>query len=276
MQTEIIPERGRILSSLILVALIFIIPSMVRSQMQDSMPIGPRFHYETGFDSNGAHGEILDWGKTLPLYKVYEGAPKIKLAGLSAESIPLNKAIMQRKSIRSFLKKSLDLEQIAQLLQAGDGITHYYKTYALRAAPSGGALFPIDMYVAATGVDSLADGLYHFQISDSTLELVKAGNFKDQLFKASFEQGCVEGASVSIILTARFPRSTKKYADRGFRYTYMEAGAISENIYLEATSLGLGTVSAGAFNDDALNALLEIDGREEAALIIMPVGYPAE
>jgi SagB-type dehydrogenase family enzyme len=67
---------------------------------------------------------------------------------------------------------------------------------------------------------------------------------------------------------------TRKYADRGYRYAYIEAGAVCENIYLQAESLGLGTVVIGAFNDDALNRLLGVDGLAEAALLIMPVGWP--
>ncbi len=206
MQTEINRcRRIGTLSKLVISILICITPSIVRSQMQDSVPIGPRFHYETGFDDKGAHGEIMDWGRTLPLYKVYEGAPRIKLAQLTDESIPLNKAIKERKSVRSFLKRSVSLEQIAQLLQTADGITHYYKTYALRSAPSGGALFPIDLYIVATGIDSLANGLYHFQISDSSLELVKAGDFRDQLYKASFEQECVGASSLTIVPYGSIP-----------------------------------------------------------------------
>jgi SagB-type dehydrogenase family enzyme len=243
--------------------------------MEDSLPIGPRFHHETGFGDKGAKGEILDWGKTLPLYKTYDSAQKTKLPISSLEGISLNDAIAKRKSIRSFAEKKLNLQQVSIILQSADGITHYYKTYALRSAPSGGALYPIDIYLFASGVDSLPNGMYHFQVSDSSLELVKEGNFNDQLCKASFDQECVGASPITLVLTARFPRSTKKYADRGYRYTYMEAGSICQNIYLQTASLGLGTVSVGAFNDDALNLLLKVDGIEEAALLIMPVGYPA-
>jgi len=83
------------------------------------------------------------------------------------------------------------------------------------------------------------------------------------------------GASpVTIILTARFDRTTRKYADRGYRYAYIEVGAICENIYLQAQSLDLGTAAVGAFNDASLNDFLDIDGRSEAAILIMPVGVP--
>ena len=129
--------------------------------------------------------------------------------------------------------------------------------------------------MVVSGVESLEKGLYHFQVSDSSLELVEAGDFDQRVHVASNEQSAVGDSPVTIIMSARFDRSTAKYSDRGYRYTYMEAGCICQNIYLQATALGMGTVAVGAFNDDALNRLLGIDGRSEAALLMMPVGYPA-
>jgi SagB-type dehydrogenase family enzyme len=242
---------------------------------KDSLSIGPRFHYETSYNDSGTKGPEVIWTKELPLYKKYENAPKTKLPFPTVDNTDLDKIISARRSIRNYTGQSLNLAQVARLLQSADGLTHSFGKYNLRTAPSGGALYPVDIYIIASGIDSLADGLYHFQVSDSNLELIKPGDFRERIFKASFEQECVGGAPLNIILTARFTRSAKKYSDRGFRYTYMEAGAICENIYLQATALELGTVAVGAFNDDALNNLLEINGQTEAALLIMPVGYPA-
>jgi SagB-type dehydrogenase family enzyme len=277
MQNKIERKKMRKLIGGMAVFYLIATPLIARCEMQDSLPIGPRFHYETCFGDNGSKGIVRDWGKSLPLYKIYEGAQKTKLLPYSREGISVSEAIATRKSIRSFSSKKLTLELTGQILQAADGITHYYgKTYALRSAPSGGALYPIDIYVVSFGIDSIPDGLHHFQVSDTSLELVKPGDFRQQIKKASFDQESVGASLLTIILTARFPRITRKYADRGFRYAYIESGAICQNIYLEATSLGLGAVAVGAFNDDALNRFLEIDGVEEAALLIMPVGYPAE
>jgi len=179
-----------------------------------------------------------------------------------------------RHSVRTFTDQPLTLAHISRLLQSADGISHTWGGYQMRSAPSGGALYPVDLYLVIHAVTDLKSGLYHYQVSDSSLELIKEGDFRDQLYKAAFEQGVVNNGQVSIVMTARFERSTKKYADRGYRYTYMESGAICQNVYLQATSLGLGTTAVGAFNDDAVNALLEIDGVSEAALLIMPIGHP--
>jgi len=241
----------------------------------DSISIGPRFHLETSYDQDGFKGKSVSWGQTISLYKEYPSADRVKLPVPKESGATLVTALAARQSMRSFANQALTLEQLSRLLQSADGISHGRGSVVMRTAPSGGALYPIDIYVAASNVEGLKAGLYHFRPADSSLELVEAGDFDARLHGAAFEQGCVGSSPITIVLTARFERSTKKYADRGYRYTYMEGGAICQNIYLQANALQLGTVAVGAFNDDALNELLGIDGSSEAALLIMPVGYPA-
>jgi len=261
----------RIFCTAFIVSFIFLFP--VQADDGDSLSIGPRFHRETGYDENGIVGENISWGENMPLYKEYPGAKKIKLPRPSFEGLPVEQVIRERKSVRSFSDRTVDLEHLSQLFLSADGLTHSTGAYALRAAPSGGALYPVEIYVIVTNVESLDMGLYHFQVSDSSLELVKAGPFNKEIHEAANEQQSVGSSPLTVILTSRFERSTRKYADRGYRYIYMEAGAICENIYLQAGSLGMGTVAVGAFNDRWVNELLEIDDVDEAALLIMPVGF---
>lgn len=253
-----------------------VLAAPVEAEQEDSMSIGQRFHYETSFGDKGYEGKNIGWGKSVPLYKKYEGAPKVKLPTAAFEGMSVENAIRERRSERYFADRPLSLKQLAQILLSADGVTYSGGGYDFRAAPSGGALYPIEIYVIACNVDALADGLYHFQVSDNSLELVKEGDLGKQIHKAANEQDGVGLSPVTLILTARFDRSTVKYADRGYRYIYIEAGAICENIYLQATSLGMGTVAVGAFNDDAVNRLLGVDGIDEATLLIMPVGFPKE
>lgn len=241
---------------------------------EEPQSIGQKFHFETSYGDEGSKAEQPYWGQAIPLYKEYAGAPRTKLPRPVLSEASLVSAIDQRKSVRSFDDRALDLEVLSRLLLSADGITHTRSGFEMRSAPSGGGLYPIDIYVVASNVKSLADGLYHFQVSDSSLELVSEGQYEEQVHIASNEQAAVGGSPVTIILAARFDRSTVKYSDRGYRYAYMEAGSICQNIYLQATALGLGTVAVGAFNDDALNEFLDIDGVREAALMMMPVGYP--
>ena len=238
------------------------------------MSIGQKFHHETSFGDKGYKGKDIGWGGQVPLYKEYESASKVKLPSPDFEGLSVEEAVRKRRSERHFADKAMSLEQLAQVLLSAGGITYSSNGWDFRAAPSGGALYPIEIYVIALNVDTLSDGLYHFQVSDNSLELIKEGDFGRQIHRAANEQEAVGSSPVTLILTARFDRSTVKYGDRGYRYIYIEVGAICENIYLEATSLGLGTVAVGAFHDDGLNRLLEIDGADEAALLVMPLGIP--
>jgi len=262
--------------ALLVASLTFIFGGMVMAETIDSMAIGPRFHHETAFDDNGIKGQMIAFGQPEVLYKRYDQAPRIKLPAPSPDSTPLFAAMERRRSIRNFTAELVPFHDLARIIMAADGITHSRQGFAMRTAPSGGALYPIEIYLYAHQVDSLERGWYHFSPADSSLEFILPGDFREELYKASHEQSSVGNAPAALVLTACFNRSTKKYADRGYRYTYMESGSICQNIYLAAEALKLGTVAVGAFNDDRLNALLDIDGIREAALLIMPIGRPAE
>ncbi len=249
--------------------------SVTAAGADDFLSIGQRFHFETSFDDSGFKGKNPVFGKSVPLYKAYPDAAKIKLPEPVSTGKVLEDVVTQRHSVRSFADKPLGLDQLARLLLTADGLSHKQGNWEMRSAPSGGALYPIELYLIVSRVEALEKGLYHFQVSDSSLELVGAGDFAQAVHVASNEQSAVGNSPVTIIMSARFDRSTVKYSDRGYRYTYMEAGCICQNIYLQATALGMGTVAVGAFNDDALNELLGIDGQSEAGLLIMPVGFPA-
>ncbi len=259
---------------LFVVMLTFGLTASANAEQEDNMSIGQRFHQETSFGDKGYKGKDIRWGRQVPLYKKYESTSKVKLPTPEIEGLSVEEAIRRRRSERYFADKAISLEQLAQVLLSADGITYSSNGWDFRSAPSGGALYPVEIYVIARNVDTLTDGLYHFQVSDNSLELISEGDFSRQVYKAANEQEAMGSSPVTLILTARFDRSTVKYGDRGYRYVYIEAGAICQNIYLEATSLGLGTVAVGAFDDDALNRLVGVDGANEAALLIMPLGIP--
>lgn len=260
-------------TSLVIFALLL---SSSLSASDSSMSIGQKFHHESSYGDEGSKAENPGWGKTVPLYKEYPGAEKVKLPAPVRTEASLEKVVEERQSVRSFSDRSLSLADVSRLLLTADGLTHSRGSWQMRTAPSGGALYPIDIYLIVKKVESLKPGLYHFQVSDSSLELVAGGDFSERIHVASNEQATVGSSPITFVMTARFDRSIVKYSDRGYRYTYMEAGCICQNIYLQATALKMGTVAVGAFNDDALNRLLGVDGVDEAGLLIMPVGYPKQ
>lgn len=176
----------------------------------------------------------------------------------------LDQAIAQRRSVRSFTDKQLSPNQISQLLWAAQGITEPTKGY--RAAPSAGALYPLELYVVK------ADGIWHYLVQQHTLRLIVKGDMRDKLAEAALGQSPVKNAPISIIITANYKKSTRKYHERGIMYTHLEAGHAAQNLVLEAVSLGLGSLTVGAFYDKSVAKLLDLP-RNEDPLYIIPVGY---
>jgi SagB-type dehydrogenase family enzyme len=180
--------------------------------------------------------------------------------------ISVEQALLERRSVRDYGKDSLSKEQISQLLWAAQGIT---ADWGGRAAPSAGALYPLEIYLVAGAVKDLEPGLYHYDPRGHTISRTKAGDLRKSVTQASLYQDEISRAPATIIITAVYERTMQKYGERGIRYVHMEVGSAGENIYLQAESLGLGTVFIGAFDDEQVKDAL---GITEEPLSIMPVG----
>ena len=126
--------------------------------------------------------------------------------------------------------------------------------------------------MVASRVDGIEPGLYHYAPADHVLERVRSGTFGGNLVAAALGQEFLGQAPVVLVLAATFQRLRWRYRERAYRYALLEAGHIGQNVYLAAEAAGLGACAVGAFFDDAVNGLLEVDGVGEAALILLPVG----
>ena len=195
--------------------------------------------------------------------------PKPKVTG----TVSLEETIKKRRSRRSFLAKPLTLELVSQLLWAAQGITD--ERTGFRASPSGGACYPLDLYlvVGKNGVERLEAGVYHYIVSNHSLEMHLRGDKRRVLALASLGQMFIARAPISIVTTAEYSRITRVYGQRGVRYAHIEVGHVGENLYLQAEALGLGTVAIGAFSDSMVSKYLNLP-REHEPLYIMPIGYP--
>lgn len=182
----------------------------------------------------------------------------------------------KRYSCRDFQDKMLNLDDVATILWATCGKKLDSVTGATRTAPSAGATYPLELYVVAGKecVDKLKEGLYHYLIDEHALEMIAEGDKRDQLARACLGQYFIKEAPISLVITAKFHRTTNRYGRRGERYVYMEAGHASQNAYLAVTNLSLGTVEVGAFIDENVKDLLNLD-KDCVPLIVMPIGYPA-
>lgn len=197
---------------------------------------------------------------------------KMNLPKPDFRGLTLEEALAKRRSVRDYSSKALTLAELSQLLFAAQGITARSGGYALRTAPSAGALYPYEIYLMAGNVAALKRGIYHYSPEDHAITLIREGDFRAELSRAALGQKAVSEAAVNIILAAVPERIKVKYGERGNRYIFMEAGHISQNIYLQAASLGLGTVVIGAFDEEEATRVMQVDGRKEIIVAIQPVG----
>ncbi len=182
--------------------------------------------------------------------------------------LSVEEALLRRRSVREYLPDSLTLDEVSQLLWSAQGVTD---PYGFRTAPSAGALYPLEVYIHATKVEGLETGIYRYDPHRHYLLDVKRGNFAPEIYTASLSQGQVLSAPLLILFFAVFERTMVKYGRRGMRYVFNEVGHAGQNVYLQATALGLGTVVIGAFYDDELKRIVGAR-RDEEPLYIMPVG----
>lgn len=236
--------------------------------------VGQKFQEKTKY-RRGQLGGLSRAEKWPGRYKHYPDVPRISLPSPEFRNQPsLWECLNRRRSIRSFKNLPLPLETLSLLLWSCQGISARKFGFELRTAPSAGALYPVETYLSAHRVDNLEPGIYHYDVSVHALEKIKDGNFNQAIARASLDQDFLADAAVVFIWTAIFARSSSKYRQRAYRYIYLDAGHIAENLALAAVACKLGSCQIGAFYDEEVNTLLGVDGREESTIYLSAVGFP--
>jgi SagB-type dehydrogenase family enzyme len=197
-------------------------------------------------------------------------------AAETADGPGLWETIHERRSVRDFRREPLTVDQLGQLLWATQGITGRRRGMAFRASPSAGACYPLDTYVIVNRVEGLEVGLYFYDVREAALEARRRGDLSSAIADACLRQTMVAEAGVVFAWVAVPARSKHRYHERAYRYIYMDAGHIGQNLHLAATGLGLGCCAIGAFLDDEVNAILGVDGLNETAVYLSVVGWPEE
>jgi SagB-type dehydrogenase family enzyme len=193
----------------------------------------------------------------------------IRLPAPSADGkMAVAEALGQRRSIRSWARSPLTLEEISQLLWAAQGITDGDSG---RTAPSAGALYPLELYLVASEVTGLEPGLYRYLVERHRLERMAMGELRRKLTAAASGQDWMNRAPAALVVAGVVGRTAKRYGTRARRYALMEVGGVAENVYLQATASGLGTTFVGAFDDKAVAELLALEAGE-TPFAILPVG----
>jgi SagB-type dehydrogenase family enzyme len=183
---------------------------------------------------------------------------------------PLNSILLQRRSHREFALQPVSLEQVAQLLWAAQGVT---SPEGYRTAPSAGALYPLELHLVVGQVDGLPAGSYRYDAVRHLIQGEKIGDLRQPIAAIALHQDWIELASAIVVISAFDARTTNKYGSRGVRYVHMEVGHASQNLLLQAVSLGLVAATVGAFDDEQLHRLLGLADAERP-LVILPIGHP--
>ncbi len=239
------------------------------------MEIGDSFQQETKYEPEKLGGHSLDWAGRPKQFKSHENA--IETISLPEPSFGDERDIwsilQNRRSERRFnAEKELPLNTLSVLLWATQGLTARAGDTFFRAAPSAGALYPIETYFYARSVESIKKGIYHFRPDFFDLEFLREGDFSRSLSDAALGQAMVTRAQITFIWSAVVERSKWKYRQRAYRYIYLDAGHIAENLYLAAEALNLSTCTIGAFFDDYINSIIAVDGIEETVLYMAVAG----
>ncbi|MCK5169132.1 MAG: SagB/ThcOx family dehydrogenase [Bacteroidales bacterium] len=200
-------------------------------------------------------------------------APKLK------SSVSVEEALLNRRSVREFKSNALSLEQVSQILWAAYGVTKEvsfpssmrggYKT-----APSAGATYPLEIYIVVGNVKGLGKGIYKYLPEGHFLLKTYDQDVRKELAEAALDQEFIEQAPISLVYSAVYSRTTKKYKDRGReRYVCMDLGHSAQNVCLQVVSMSLETCPVGAFEDKMVHNVIMMPDEEEP-LYIMPIGYP--
>jgi len=237
---------------------------------------GQDFQRETKHRRDRLVGRYMDFDRKPGTYKEYPERPRTALPEPKRPVSSLDNLLSTRRSVRRFSEDPVSLEDLSYLLWASDGISKRAGAHEFRTAPSAGALYPVETYVAVNNIPGLAPGIYHYSVMHHALELVRKGRLGEELARAALDQGMCASAPAVLVWTAVFERCRWKYGERAYRYVYLDAGHIAQNLALAAVSLGLGSCQIAATFDDEVNELLGVDGEEESVLYMSVVGRPAD
>ena len=226
---------------------------------------------------NYSRPQILAMSKA---YKQYPKAKRIKLPKI--EDLPSNKisfdqVVSSRRSRREFSDAELNIDDFSKILYQSYGITGE-KSLAdgeiqyFRAVPSGGALYPAEIYLGIRKVVDIEPGFYHYNVLNHELELMTPGDPSDSLYNICCHQEYARQASVVILISGVLQRTKRKYGERGYRYVLLDVGHLGQNIYLACTALDLEVMTTCGFFDDEANRVLQIDGVDETMLYVAFIG----
>jgi SagB-type dehydrogenase family enzyme len=217
-----------------------------------------------------------------------DGSQRIALPDSEPPAADLADVIARRRSARGFTKAPLTVDQLATMLRYGDSETAEViasleaggeSVLRLRAAPSAGGLYPVELWVAAVDVKGLPRGIHRYLPHEDALELWAGADSVQLLLDSCADMGpngLSASASAILLLVASPWRSMRTYGPRGMRFVLHEAGAISQNVHLTAAAIEVGSLDYSGYFDDETHRALGIDGVFRAVVHMVLLGSPAQ
>ena len=188
--------------------------------------------------------------------------------------LSVRKAINNRTSVREYSQSPLTQQELSYLLWATQGIKEIISgSVTLRTVPSAGARHAFETYLLINNVEQLNEGIYRYRArTHALIQNDTHPEIRKRIRKACFDQQFVLSSCVTFIWSAEVRRMTWRYNERGYRYLFLDAGHVCQNLYLSAESIGCGVCAVGAFQDDEMNSVLGLDGVERFVIYLASVG----
>ena len=196
------------------------------------------------------------------------------------DSMPLSRALTQRRTVRSFSREKVRLDDLAAVVRGTWGVTGWIDggplgLLAAKTSPSAGALHPVECYVLAWNVSGLGKGLYHYDVGADELRRIGGGDPRRSAVRAASGQSWVGDAAFLCVMTAVFERTLWKYGgENAYRALWLDAGHLAQTFALLATARGLGPFQTAAIQDSFLEKLIGLDGVKEFPLYLCGAGVP--
>lgn len=248
--------------------------------IKDWKEVCEEFIHKTSFQYGDLEKEWYlksDLSKKGPTYFKYEEDKVLDRIPLGVPELPIQpntiwNLLKNRRSKRKFIESPLTLGELNLLLWGTQGITADMGDYQLRTTPSAGALYPIETYLFIQNVEGLKKGLYHLNVIDWELELLKLDDVSEKAYFITDFQTTAKNAAVLFVWTAILDRVLFKYSQRTYRYIFQDVGHVSQNLHLTGQSLDLGVCTIGHWYDKELHEYLEIDGKNHLSVLLAGVG----
>ena len=229
-----------------------------------------KYQYEE--DSSQERGE-----KQPSLQVSYEHLSEIidlpDIESIYINDINLRDAIEKRRSLRLYSGDSLTIEELTYLLWCTQGVKESTSQRTVRNVPSAGARHCLETYLLINNVESIRKGLYRYLALENKLAIISLeDNIEDKITNACLGQKMVKTGAVTFIWVAISERMTWRYGERGYRYMYLDAGHVCQNLYLAAENINSGACAIAAYEDDELNKILSIDGEEQFVIYLASLG----